>query len=253
MYDLAQRPYLSTVQAVDSKQYANYNVLFFFINTQPSAATDQLQVRHCVYTLYRAIQVMTDGVLFCQNRAFLTLRQMHIGGLSIMPIPPVATGANKTTTDSAEEDGDMVSNKASDTSVSGWGRGQVKDHDNPQLTIDYQFLGKSINSKEISLAVFEALTAAAPFPTHSEFNEISVVSPGGGCAILIEEVPSQNHFKYRWATRTLKIMYQTIMVPQKRFGDVKLDIRYNGELFGELRLLKTMGNKNITKLIANER
>lgn len=253
MYDLAQRPYTQTVQAVDSKQFANYDVLMLFINTQAAAARDQLQARHCVSALWRAIQMMTDGVLFCQNRAFLSVRQTHIGGLSIMPIGPDVTSTNNSSANSTEEDVELAMNSSSDNGVSDWSRGQVKDADNPQITIDYQFLGKTINQKEVSLAVLEALTAAAPYPKFSGCEEIAVSSPDGGCAVVIEGIPSQHHFTYQWATRALKILYQTIVVPQKRFGDVKLDIRYRGEIFGQLRMLKTMGGKNSTELVANVR
>ncbi|KAI4172429.1 MAG: hypothetical protein LQ343_003519 [Gyalolechia ehrenbergii] len=255
MYDLAQRSYVQTVHAVDSKQFGNYNVLILFINIQSPSAPEQLQIMHCVSTLYRAIQIVTDGVLFFQNRAALMLQHKHIGGMSMTPIDAAAamTDRNDSSADSIEEDESSGSNSASDDNVLHWSRGHIKDRVNPQFSIDFQFLGKSINTKEVSMAVLEALTVAAPHPKDAGCEDISVASPDGGCAIIVESIPSVHHFTYQWATRALILLYQEIVVAQRKFGDVKLDLRYDGQIFGELRMLKTTGDKNNTEFIASER
>ncbi|KAL8936016.1 MAG: hypothetical protein Q9211_004397 [Gyalolechia sp. 1 TL-2023] len=252
MYDLAQRSYVQTVQAVDSKQFGTYNVLFLFINTELPSRPQQLQVMHCVITLYRIIQVMTDDVVFCQTRAALLLQDRHIGSLSVTPIVDPATIARtiSSSTDSIKEGENGVSNNTSNNIL----HGQITDPENPRFTIDFQFLGKSIKMKEVSMAVLEALTAAAPHPINAGCEEIQAVSPAGGCAIVIEGVPSIHHFTYQWATRALKLLYQNIAMAQKNFGDVELDLRYDGQIFGQLRMLKTLGdNDNGTEVLATER
>ncbi|KAL8933416.1 MAG: hypothetical protein Q9216_006374 [Gyalolechia sp. 2 TL-2023] len=230
MYDLAQRPWIQVVQAVDSKQFGNYNVLFLFINTEPRSAPDQLQVMHCVSTLYQVIRLMTDGVLFYQNRAAILLRHKHIGGMSIMPIDdPRVVSANNSSNDSIDDEDGAISSASND-----WSRGHIKDRDNPQFSINYQFMGRSISTKAVSMAIFEAMTVAAPHPKNTGCQEIAARNPDGGCAIIVEGVPGAHQFTYQWATRALKLLYQDIVVAKKKFGDVKLDLMYDGTVFGEL-------------------
>ncbi|KAL8992130.1 MAG: hypothetical protein Q9169_007349 [Polycauliona sp. 2 TL-2023] len=221
MYDLAQRPYNTVIQATDSRQYKDYNVLILFLNTGPPESSMKLQVMHCVATLYQAVQVMTDEVLFVPGRAAMTLRQVHIGENS----------GNDVTEKEEEGDAAPALDVGEDT-------GHIADPDFPQFSIDFQFLGRPINSKEISLAVFEALTVATPVPRTDECIEI-MVSTDRGCVIIVEGTHGAQRFTYQWATRALKLLYQEVMVARKRFGDVKLDIKYEGKIFGQLRVLRT--------------
>ncbi|KAL9601591.1 MAG: hypothetical protein Q9219_002425 [cf. Caloplaca sp. 3 TL-2023] len=240
MYDLAQRSFVQSVKAVDSRQVGNYHVLIFFINTQPTSSALQLQVKHCIYALYEAIQVMTDGIVFAQMRSQLKVFGDTVGALSIDRLPPAAAAeaeVHNSSTVSLREGTDLASTTPS-KDVLGTASGRYTDPDNPQFVIDYHFLGKNITPKEVSLAVLEALTAAAPHAKIQPFVELSVVSPSGGCAIIIEGRTSKHILTYLWATRALKLLYQAIVVPQKRFGDVYLRLMYLGEEIGELRMLR---------------
>ena len=250
MYDLAQWIWTTEVKVVDSKEFGNYKTLILFVNLQPPNAHQQLQVMHCVASLYRAIVAMTDGVLFFKFRSRLSVGSAEIGGLSITPIPKNAV-ANTSNTDSID-DKDLSSSNNTHIIVDA-NSGQVKDPENHLFVINYHFLGKSITAKEVSLAVLEALTAAAPYPRNSKFSELSILSPDGGCAIIIEEVSNIPHFTYHGATRALKLLYQLILVPQKRFGDIYLEITYDAKPIGELRMLRTVSGMNTTNIVAQER
>lgn len=256
IYDFAQRSWTEPVYAAESKQFLNYDVLILFLNSQPPPAPTQLQVMHCVAALYCAITVMTDDVLFCQLRCHLSIHADEVGALSIQPWDDGVTAHTNTSSTNKTSEVAELSNSAS-VSILDANIGQVTDPDNPSFVINYHFLGKSINSKDVSMAVLEAMTAAAPFPKHDTCQELLVVSPDGGCAIIIESVSSHHQFTYLWATRALKLMYQQIVVPQKRFGDLYLELRYNGQgydqTFGELRMLKAVDGlfQNRTNIVAD--
>ncbi|KAL8829558.1 MAG: hypothetical protein Q9170_006111 [Blastenia crenularia] len=253
MYDFAQRAWGQIVLAFDSKQFNNYNVLILFINTQPPTAPDQLQVMHCVAALYRAIVAMTDGVLFYELRSQLGMHSANIGGLSITPIDDPRIRATEPSGTSLEDDAKDVSIEKDIDSVSDMAKGEIEDPIYPSFGIKFQFLGKSIQSKEVSMAILEALTAAAPHPVIQGCQELWVSSPDGGCAIFIESVHSVHPFTYQWATRALILLFQKIIVPQKNFGDIHLELSFRGHIFGDLRMIRTVAGKNSTGLLASER
>ncbi|KAL8665348.1 MAG: hypothetical protein Q9168_007713 [Polycauliona sp. 1 TL-2023] len=260
MYDMAQRPYSAIIQAVDSRQYKDYDVLILFLNTGPPESSLRLQVRHCVAALYKAVQVMTDEVLFVPGRAAMLLSGVHVGGMSIMPVDGPFVGMNGTgksgiaaRREGEEEDENDNDEGMAALKVRDIDRGHMTDPEIPAFSIDFEFLGRPINSKEISLAVFEALTVATPHPKTDECIEI-MVSTDRGCVIIVEGTNARQRFTYQWATRALKLLYQEVMVARKQFGDVKLDIKYGGNSFGQLRVLRTAGGvENGTELIASER
>ncbi|KAL8876152.1 MAG: hypothetical protein Q9192_008920 [Flavoplaca navasiana] len=243
MYEVVQREWDENVRLMVAEQIEGYNVLMMFINNQASAAPDQLVVGHCVATLYRAITVMTDGVIFCQLRSSLSIFEQRVGAFSIGPIDDAPDGI---------EAGNMTTLvpktnlSTTDLSAPGLGidSGTIRDPNNPRFSITYHFMGRNIIPREVSMVVLEAMTTAAPFTKNADCKGIEVVSNGGGAAIVIESTHSDRaRFTYVWATRSLKMLYQGIIVPRKRWGDVWLEMKYEDVKFGELRMLRITGGK----------
>ena len=232
MYQLAQRGWKATVLAMEVEQLPNLDCLMMIMNPQPPTATPQLTTEHCVAALYRAITVMSDGVLFCQCRAHITLHHHGIGALSITPVNDIAPR------DTVEGSRIVAAANIAATRLN-YDRGTVRDPQDPKFVINYLYWGKDIKAKEVSLGIFEALTAAAPYDKNAECVELQVVSSGGECVIVVEHVLlSIPKFSYAKATRALKLMYSEIIVPTRRFGDMYLELSYNNEKFGEIRMLK---------------
>ncbi|KAL8664097.1 MAG: hypothetical protein Q9168_007971 [Polycauliona sp. 1 TL-2023] len=250
MYETVQRNWDEPVQLMVA-EFEGYDIMMMLINAQSAGMPDQLKVGHCVAALYRAIATMTDGVLFCQLRSNLSIFEKRVGALSITPISSgrpalaaaaaAAPGTNSSLTK-------MVTTTTSDVEttndVQGFASGMVTDPDYPHLSVKYHFLGKLIKSKEISMVVIEAMTAMAPFATEAECKEMMVTTRDGGASLIIESTNSARFkFTYRWAVRVLKILYQRVIVRLKTWGDVWLEIEYEGVKFGELRMLRGAGVK----------
>lgn len=257
LYEFAQRPWIELVYVADSKKFLNYDVLILFINSQPPTRPNQLQVKHCVASLYRAISIMTDGVMFYQLRCHVSVMKDELGALSITPWDDVPVASGNASKIALTRQVDGISNNASIDRLTS-NSGQFRDPDNPSFVMNYHFFGKAINSKSVSMAVVEAMTMAAPFPVSGRCKELSVVSPDGACAIFIESISSHHEFTYRWATRALKNLYQHIIVAQKRFGDIYIELWFDAEgmfeQFGELRMLKFAGSESPRKMVvADER
>ncbi|KAL8911460.1 MAG: hypothetical protein Q9172_007671 [Xanthocarpia lactea] len=229
-----------------AKQIEGYDVIMLFLNPQSPDEPDQLQIKHCVAALYRAIVTMTEGVLFCQLRCHLAVGDRSIGALSIgsMKYGPSLEDAAVGNVTTALPTPPLEGNRTSLTEISatdlGADSGTIRDTEFPHFTIKYHFYGKSINPKEVSTVVLEALATAAQFARSEECKELQVISPTGGAMILIDGgLKPGLKFLYGWATRSLKILYQRIIVAQKRWGDVWLEMHYDNMKFGELRMLRT--------------
>ncbi|KAL8949102.1 MAG: hypothetical protein Q9183_007632, partial [Haloplaca sp. 2 TL-2023] len=176
MYRLAQRDWKSTVLAMEVEQIEPLDCLMMIINPLPPTATPQLTTEYSVAALYRAITVMSEGVLFCQCRAHITLHHNDIGALSITPVKDIAPR------DTVPDSRIVAATRLNSD------RGTVKDPQDPKFAINYHYWGKDIKAKEVSLGIFEALTAAAPYDRNAECVELLAVSSGGECVIIVEHV-----------------------------------------------------------------
>ena len=247
LYEFAQRPWMELVYVADSKKFLDYDVLILFINSQPPEKTNQLQIRHCVASLYRALSIMTDAVMFYQLRCSVLAEKDEVGALSITPWDDHAVASINASKTALTNHVDGISSNSSIYRLT-TNSGQFSDPENPSFVIKYYFFGKAIPSKSVSMAVVEAMTAAAPFGTGVRCRELSIVSPDGVCAIFIEGISSHHEFTYRWVTRALKLLYQSIIVAQKRFGDIYIELWFTAEgifeQFGELRMLKAAGSES---------
>lgn len=253
MYETVQRGWDEKVHMMVAEQIEGYDVIMLFLNHQSPTESDQLQIGHCVAALYRAIAVMTDGVIFCQLRCHLSVFEKQIGALSIAPLKDslaatVGGGGGGGNFTAMSKSNLTLETDVATTATLRANSGTVRDADDARFSITYHFMGRSITSKEVSMVVLEAMASTAPFKKDAECDELDVVSNTGGSFIIIESLhSSRKRFTYGWATRALRILYQHIIAPAKKWGDVWLEIKYDDVKFGELRMLRaTAGTRNGT-------
>ncbi len=192
---------------------------------------------------------MTDGILFCQLRCKLSVSGKEIGAFS------VAATDNAAIVPPSVAEPDTAGSNAS-VSTFPYGRGQIVDPDNFLFVIEYRWLNKAIKPKEISLAILDALAQAAMHDKDAACQQLEAVSPGGECGIFIDRVQDKPVLKpltYHYVTRALRLMFDEIVVPQKRWGDLYLQLIYNEEHFGDVRVLKFVGGRNGTDDVAEAR
>lgn len=251
MYETVQRGWDERVHMMVAEQIEGYDVIMLFLNHQSPTESYQLQIGHCVAALYRAIAVMTDGVIFCQLRCHLSVFEKPIGALSIAPLKDslaTTVGGGENFTTAVWKSNLTLETDVATTATLGANSGTVRDAEDARFSITYHFMGKSITSKEVSMVVLEAMASTAPFKKDAECEELDVVSNTGGSFIIIESLrSSRKRFTYGWATKALRILYQHIIAPAKRWGDVWLEIKYDNVVFGELRMLRaTAATRNGT-------
>lgn len=246
MYDLAQRDWGEGIHIVDSKSVRGNNVFILFVNPRdPKDPGPHLQICHCVAALYRGVTVITNGMMFFELKSELAVEGRLIGAMSVKPLPVAAEEMGIDGKSGNSSGADVASMNETGDAEWGFETGQIKDPLNPHFILNYTFLGKRITAKEVSLVVLEALTSAAPHSRSAKCKEIMVASSGGGAVIVIEGTEtSRVVFTYSHATEALKLLYQNIVIPEKKFGDVYLVIIYDeggarGEqVIGELRMLR---------------
>lgn len=250
MYDLAQLSWEAELLAMIASHIEGYKVLMMFINPHRPDAVPQLLVAHCVDALFRAVNIMTDAILFCQLRCKLSIGGKELGAFTVATIDNTAKIGG-----SPERGLDTAGGNASASTLP-YGRGQIVDPDNLLFVIEYRWLNRAIKPKEISLAVLDALAQAAVHDKDAALQELEAVSPHGECGIFVEQVrdkPVLKPLTYRYATRALLLMFDEIVVPQKRWGDVYLRLVYNDEHFGDVRVLRFVGGRNGTDGVAAAR
>lgn len=205
----------------------------------------QLLVSHCVLALYRAVIIMTNGVMFCKMRAVIKLNSFELGALNVSPMDFVAGSINGTRRDSLGG-GDKTVMNGSDGAVS-MDRGRVVDPENFLFVVEYVWYGKSMRSKDISLAILDAIATAAPHDSNSECETLEVASTEGDCVIVVDRlVTAGRQLTYFYTVRALELAYDAIFVAQKRWGDLLLMLRFNERAFGEIRILKGGGKESET-------
>ncbi|KAL8829744.1 MAG: hypothetical protein Q9191_001837 [Dirinaria sp. TL-2023a] len=224
----------------------------------------QLLVGHCVVALYEAIVTMTDGVCFCQLRSKIRIHNRgsynEVGAMSITTSEApdnnnnnhTATHGRSTRAIGSQATYNLVRSDASNNTGS-FETGQVTDPDNKRFVLKYTYLGTRINSKEISLAVLDALATIAVYNFGRPCAQLEMLSDRDQVATIVEEYNqgAVRQLTYGDAARALKLMYDKIMIANKSFGDVYLELVWDGKKFGEIRVLKSARDGNTAEAVTD--
>ena len=199
-------------------------------SSQEPGAPLRLQTNHIVLGLYETITDVAARSRFCAALVTLSLHGRQIGVLKIEARRPA--GASETSgAGSVPGDNDDAPPPASNAVT--YPTGEIIDRDDPDFSISYTYTGASINSKEIILAVLDALTTAAQSAPGAFFRSLDAASASGICAIGVRGVENPLGINYSYVTKALRTIVSDIMVPLRRFGEMTLRILWQGVKIGE--------------------
>ena len=242
MVELARRPWDVPLFAMIADNIDGFNVVIMLLNPRGPGESNQLLICHCVAALYRAVIIMTEGVMFCKMRSIIKLHSLELGALNMTPIDEM-TGSVNATRDSLGS-GNQTAFSALGDAVK-VDRGRVVDPENFLFVIEYVWYGKSMKSKDISLAILNAIATAAPHDTSSECETLEILSPEGDCVVIVDQLASAGRrLTYFYAVRALELAYDHIFAAQKRWGDLLLTLRSNDRAIGEIRILRGVGKES---------
>ena len=244
MVELARRQWEDPLFAMVADHVDGFNVVIMILNPRRPSESEQLLMCHCVVALYRVVAIMTDGVMFCKMRAIIKMGNSYeLGALSMSPMDRIDGSVNQTKRDLPSSRNKTTMNDSNDAvSVD---RGRLVDPENFLFVIEYLWYGKSIRSREISLAILDAIATAAPHGINSNCERLEVVSPEGDCVLVVDQLDTAGRkLTYFYAVRALELAYDDIFIKYKRWGDLLLMLRFNDRPLGEIRILKGVEKGN---------
>ncbi len=229
MYGWAQNPWDSETDGGTAFK-DGYNVIIVMEPHQPVGAPLQLKVSHVVLGLYEGIITMLQQNRFCDLSVTLSVFQRAVGTLG-MKAKNLRIGSNASSM-AGGVDLDAAFLTLGTTSNSNVLEGEYTDPTDAKLKLIYSFHGTRIPSKDILTAALGGLADAAVFDSQSPCGRIKAVSESFGCIIYIGIVMGQS-MTYAQATKALKWMSSTIPVREKNFGEMNVQLEYDGQKIAE--------------------
>lgn len=190
-----------------------------------------LETVHIVSGLYETIVDVVAQSRFCEVHTTLLLHRRQIGILLLQKRSPTRTlatgGANATSSVS-------VDSVAQENAVV-YPSGTFTDPDDAAFSLSYTYSGVRINSKDIFLAVLDALATAAQFSRVKYFQSLTAVSPSGSCAIsIVANLGSIFRVNYSFVTKALRFLIVDVMVPLGKFEGLTLQLKWETSEMAEM-------------------
>ena len=197
------------------------------IDIEPFRDTIQLEVNHIVFGLYDTILDVAEKSRFCETLSTLSLHRRLVGTLRIEKMTPRILDGGINAPNLTVVKGLPQSNGVT------YPTGRLQDPDNPEFSIDYIYYGARINSKDIFLAILDALATAAQFSDIEPFESLRAASPSGPCVVNLVGVDGPIKTNYSFVTKALRMTIVGIMVKLGKFEEIALRLKWEGSLIAE--------------------
>lgn len=224
MYYFAQEGWHNPLTLILTFRSVRFDVQ---IEIEPAQTSLQLEFNHVVLGVYDTILDVAAKSQFCETLSTISLHRRAIGTMRIEEKTPKIMGSGSNATNLTIRDAFPQGNGLT------YPKGRFDDRDDPQFSIEYIYYGGRINSKDIFLAVLDALATAAQFTDSASFTSLDGASPSGDCLIKIVGFHDPYQINYSFVTKALKILVMGIMVPLAKFEEVALRLTWKGSLMAE--------------------
>lgn len=239
MYHFAQTGWFKRLAGGLEVWVDGFNMEIDIEKSQEPHGGFQLQTNHIVFGLYETIVDISAHSRFCQVLTTLSMHRRQIGTLVIQKRASMAPEKEIANAKSL-----ILVNGSSISNAATYPSGLVIDPENPSFSIAYNYSGIRINSKDIFLAVLDALATAAEFSPSTSFRSLNAISASGDCAISILEVDSQFQMTYSYVTKALRAMIVDIMVYLRKFEEMTLELKWQASKIAE-GSIRLAGQRNI--------
>ena len=205
----------------------SFDVQIDIAPSQMSFGSIPLVTNHVVSGIYETIVDVAAKSRFCEVLSTLSLHMRHIGTMRIEKVTPRTLDAEANVTLLTIADVHSQSNDITYPS------GRYKDPDDVEFSIDYEYSGARINSKDIFLVVIDALATAAQSSPDTLLNSIHAVSPSGDCVINIAKVGGRSKINYSFVTKALRLLITDIMVKLRKFEEIGFRLNWDASVVAE--------------------
>ena len=181
----------------------------------------ELRTLHVALALYFTIITMISTSPFHQYGADMYLGIRLIGRLSIEPMP--TTTHMNTSIEGIDYISTINTTLLDSTSYSsGLGRTIVL----PDMTIDYEYVGARINSKDLYTAVLSGLADAARAGMDTICPELHAYSEAGNLVFWIDgNDQATTPFTYKEVTNLFKEIVDDMTLEQRRFAEINFTVK----------------------------
>ena len=204
-----------------------YNVEIDVHNSQGPHGL-HLSTIQIVLGLYDTILDLSANSRFCEVVTTISLYGRQVGILSIQE-------KNQWTLKEGEihSTGPTLVKGPSNTNTLSYPSGHVTDVEDPRFSISYTYSGIRINSKDVFIAVLDALAMAAQFSPAVPFGSLTGKSASGSCVISIVETDSPFQVNFSYVTKALRTVVVEIMVRLRKFGELRFQLQWQGGKMAE--------------------
>lgn len=196
--------------------------------SHPPSGPLRLQTSHIVFGLYRTIVDVAAQSHFCEVLTSLFVHRRQIGMLVIEGRTPRLLEQGEYNASNG-----IILRASTLGSAVTYPSGDITDPVEPEFSVSYTFSGDRINSRDIFLAVIEALAISAQFSWRTPFRYLDSSSPSGKCVVRIVSIEGPFKVNYSYVTKALRSMIRDVMVILRKFEDVTLQLKWNTFVIAE--------------------
>ena len=188
-----------------------------------------LRASHAVLALYQMIVEMSAAIRFSEVTAMI-----HLGGRQIGSLRLQRLSAPVSDHDPSNSSLDLTQARITNVSVGSGPSGTVQDREHPDFTIAYTYTGAKINSKDIFLAVLDALSLIAEHDIFSPCTTpLKASSRSYKCEISITAIALEFQINYSFLLKGLRILIWDVFMHYKRFGELTFEFKWKGIPIGK--------------------
>lgn len=227
MYHFAQKDWSERLVGGFTVGVDGFNVEIDIASSQGPYGL-QLLTSHIILGLYETIIDVSANSRFCEVTTTLSLYGRQIGVLLIQK-----RGVGVSKEGGINSTGPVLVKGPTNSTTVAYPSGHLVDADDPDFSISYTYSGARINSKDVFMAVLDALATAAQFSPSTPFGSLTARSPSGSCVINIAEEDSPFPINFSFVTKALRVVIVDIMVRLRNFGALALELEWQNVKMAE--------------------
>lgn len=239
MYHFARTDWQKRLDGGFTVWSEGYDVQIDVLSTSRPLNSLKLQTSHIVFGLYTTMVDVAAHSRFCETHTDFFLNRRRVGVLVIeekAPRTPLRSGGINAT-------GTSIRSGSPQSNAVTYPSGTFNDPDDIGFSVSYTFSGVRVNSKDVFLAILDALATTAQFPQAAPFTSLSAISPSGGCTVRVDAVERMN---YSFIIKTLRLVISDIIVPLGKFEEMTLQLKGDDSTVAE-GSIKLTDSKSIAR------
>ena len=202
-----------------------------------------LRTSHIIFGVYDTVLAMSHSIRFVEVLTTLSLYGRNIGSVAIRKHAILAA---KTTPPTSNQNNTLTVSPVPTNSARNNPSGTITDGDDSRFSISYVYDGARINIKDILLTVLNVVVIAAQSGSDQPFQALVANSASEKCAITLSKVAAKTQADYSLVLRAMEVIVYDVILPLKVFGEMTLQLKWEGEIVAEGKIEAIPGSGQST-------